>query len=300
MITMSQQAVSTTEPTNHVHRKSIVVRNGAVFLIAPAVLFLLAFFAVPLLYILLRSFENLDFNNYLAVLQTPVYLSVILRTFQTCFAVTLLTILVGYPYAYVMSISKGWTLLLLTGMILLPFWVSLLLRTYAWLVLLQDTGLVNKALMASGLIETPIPLVRNLVGVTIGMTHILLPYAVLPMYSAMSKIDMRYMEAATISGAGPVRAFLRVYLPLSLPGVIAAAVLVFTLGLGFYITPALLGGPRDTLIGQLIASSVQVMLDLPFASALSVVLLLLTVCVFVTFSLAKRVAPGMRYRRGSL
>lgn len=276
------------------YRKGFLARNMAWLLLAPAVVFLLVFFAVPLLYILVRSLPGMSFENYYTVLTTPVYLDVILRTFQTCAIVTVLTVVIGYPYAYMMSISRGWVLVLLTGMILLPFWVSLLLRTYAWIVLLQNTGVVNKGLLALGLVDQPTPLVRNLVGVTIGMTHILLPYAVLPMYSVMSKIDTRYMEAATISGAGPVRTFLRIYLPLSMQGVMAGAVLVFTLGLGFYITPALLGGPRDTLIGQLIANSVQMLHDLPFASALAMVLLFLTLLVFLLFALIGYFVPSMR------
>jgi putative spermidine/putrescine transport system permease protein len=214
---------------------------------------------------------------------------VILLTFRTSALVMLVCLLLGYPYAYAMARSRGWILACLSICLLLPFWVSLLLRTFAWMVLLQDTGLINTTLLSAGIIDKPLRLIRNTVGVTIGMTHILLPYVVLPIYSVMRKIDPKLMEAASISGARPVRAFYRVFFPLSLPGVYAGALLSFTLGLGFYITPALLGGARNTLIGQLIASQITEQLNFGFGSALAVVLLLLTALAFGLFGLFLRV-----------
>ncbi|RUX22132.1 ABC transporter permease [Mesorhizobium sp. M7A.F.Ca.US.011.01.1.1] len=258
---------------------------SALALVAPAVIFLLLFFVLPLVYITVKSLQGGSFASYLVLWESPAYLNVIVRTFAVCAIVTVVTLVLAYPYAYLMTVSSRLTVIFLSAAILLPFWVSLLLRSYAWLILLQNTGLINKLLLSSGLIDKPVPLVRNLVGVTVGMTHVLLPYAVLPLYSIMSKIDPKLMEAAAINGAGPIRTFWRVYLPLSFPGIVSAAVLVFTLGLGFYITPALLGGSGDIMIGQLIASSVQMLMDLPFASALSVVLLALTGCVFGVFAI---------------
>jgi putative spermidine/putrescine transport system permease protein len=164
--------------------------------------------------------------------------------------------------------------------LLLPFWVSLLLRTFSWLILLQDTGLINVILLRIGLISEPLHLIRNQIGVLVGMTHILLPYAVLPIYAVMRKVDPRLMEAATICGSSRLRAFVRVYLPLSMPGVLAAGLLTFTLALGFYITPALLGGARDVMIGQLIAAQVTEQLNFGFAAVLSVVLLAATAAAF--------------------
>ena len=262
-------------------------------LVAPGLIVIALLFLWPLGLIVVKSAPGGDLSNYWKILSAPVYLQVILRTFQTCLLVTVLTLILAYPYAYLMSISRGWRLMLLGAVLLLPFWVSLLLRTYAWLILLQNTGVVNTALQSLGLTDAPLQLARDISGVVIGMTHILLPYAVLALYSVMKKIDPRQIEAATICGAGPIRTFWRVYLPLSLPGVLSGAVLVFALGLGFYITPALLGGPRDTLIGQLVANSVQVNLDLPFGSALAVILLILTGTVFALFALMRLLMPAM-------
>ncbi|WP_018099240.1 ABC transporter permease [Sinorhizobium meliloti] len=285
----------TTAKTAPIGLGSLFAEDWPLALIGPAIAFLFIFYVGPLLYIVLKSFNG-GLSTYAVVWESSAYINVILRTFGVCSIVTVVTILVAYPYAYMMSISSRWTLIALSAAILLPFWVSLLLRSYAWLILLQNTGLINKTLLSLGLVDRPIPLVRNIVGVILGMTHILLPYAVLPLYSVMSKIDPRLIEAAAINGAGPIRTFWRVYLPLSAPGIMSAAVLVFTLGLGFYITPALLGGSGDIMIGQLIASSVQMLMDLPFASALSVVLLTLTGCVFLVFAMLGKLVRQPRGR----
>jgi putative spermidine/putrescine transport system permease protein len=216
-------------------------------------------------------------------------MKVVILTFQTAALVTLICLALAYPYAYAMAHSGGTILVILTICLLLPFWVSLLLRTFAWMVLLQDTGLINRMLIASGLTQQPVQLIRNSLGVCVGMTHILLPYVVLPIFSVMRRIDPKLMEAASISGARPFRVFWRVYLPLTLPGVAAGALLAFTLGLGFYITPALLGGSRNTMIAQLIASQVTEQLNFGFASALAVILLMLTALSFGFFGLFLRV-----------
>jgi ABC-type spermidine/putrescine transport system permease subunit I len=266
-------------------------------LLLPALAFLLVFFAYPLVYVAGRSAPGFSFESYQRIFTAPVYVKVMLLTFQTSGVVTVVCLLLGYPYAYAMTRAQGWTFTSLSIALLLPFWVSLLLRTFAWMILLQDTGLINRLLLAAGLTDQPIALIRNVVGVTIGMTHILLPYVVLPLYSVMSKIDPKLMEAASISGARPVRSFLRVFLPLSLPGVYAGALLAFTLGLGFYVTPALLGGPRDTMIGQLIASQISDQHNFQMGSALAIVLLTLTALAFAAFGLL--LALGRRRLRPS-
>jgi ABC-type spermidine/putrescine transport system permease subunit I len=166
--------------------------------------------------------------------------------------------------------------LLLSLALLLPFWSSLLVRSFAWMTLLQDTGVINRALLALGVVDEPIELIRNSLGVTIGMTHIMLPYMVLPLYAVMARIDLSLSEAAGSLGASPLRGFRRVFLPLSVPGLAAGALLVFVLCLGFYITPALLGGAEDVLIGQLIADQVAINVRFGFASAIGIVLLVLT------------------------
>jgi putative spermidine/putrescine transport system permease protein len=266
-----------------------IASNGRwLFLLLPTLLFVLAFFVYPLAYVASRSVSGLSFENYVLIFTTPVYLRVILLTFQTSSIVTIICLLIAYPYAYAMTRAGPVGLAALSIALLLPFWVSLLLRSFAWMILLQDTGLINRMLIEAGLNSHPVSLIRNPLGVSIGMTHILLPYVVLPLYAVMRRIDPRLMEAASISGARPARQFFRVFFPLSLPGVYAGALLAFTLGLGFYITPALLGGARDTMIGQLIAAQVSEQLNFGMGSAMAVVLLALTALAFAGFGVLLR------------
>ena len=255
------------------------------WLLAPAIIALLCFFVYPLIYIVGRSLPDYSLKYYIEIVNTPVYLKVIGLTFETSFLVSAICFLLGYPYALAMSHARGMTFVLLSIALLLPFWVSFLLRSFAWMILLQDTGPINQTLIRLGLISSPLPLIRNTVGVTIGMAHILLPYVVLPIYSVMRRIDYRLIEAASICGARPVRVFCRIYFPLTLPGVYAAMLICFTLGLGFYITPALLGGPQNTLLGELIADQIGEQLNFAAGSAIAVVLLVLTAAAFGLFGL---------------
>jgi ABC-type spermidine/putrescine transport system permease subunit I len=255
------------------------------WLLAPAIIALLCFFVYPLIYIVGRSLPDYSLKYYIEIFNTPVYLKVIGLTFETSFLVSAICFLLGYPYALAMSHARGMTFVLLSIALLLPFWVSFLLRSFAWMILLQDTGPINQTLIRLGFISSPLPLIRNTVGVTIGMAHILLPYVVLPIYSVMRRIDFRLIEAASICGARPVRVFCRIYFPLTLPGVYAAMLICFTLGLGFYITPALLGGPQNTLLGELIADQIGEQLNFAAGSAIAVVLLVLTAAAFGLFGL---------------
>jgi putative spermidine/putrescine transport system permease protein len=257
-------------------------------LMMPAVVFLAGCFLYPLVYVLVQSFEGSLAAEYSLIWRTPVFLKVIALTFRTAALVTMLCVLFGYVYAYAMCHSNKRVMALLLVTLLVPFWVSLLLRTFSWMILLQDTGVVNRVLVALRLVDAPLHLIRNTSGVVIGMVHVLLPYAVLPMYTVMRKIDSRMTEAARSCGAGSTRAFVRVFLPLSMPGVLAAAIMCFTLSLGFYITPSLLGGPSNTMIGQLIASEISDQMDFSFASALSVVLLVITGVTFAALGIVMR------------
>ena len=172
-----------------------------------------------------------------------------------------------------MTIVPGRVAGLLLIAVLLPFWSSLLVRTFAWQVILRDTGIINTFLIDLGVISEPLTLIRTTGGVIIGMSHILLPFMVLPIYAVMRRIDPEFGRAAANLGASPASAFLRVFVPLSLPGVVAGCLLVFVLALGFYITPALLGGLRDQMISQLIVQQVQQRLDWGFGTAMSVLLM---------------------------
>lgn len=201
-------------------------------------------------------------------------------TFEISILVTVLALLLGYPLAYLMSqLSPRWAGICMI-FVLIPFWTSLLVRTYAWLVLLQRRGLINETLQDWGLIDAPLRLVHNYTGTVIGMLHIMLPFMILPLYAALRAVDANYMRAASNLGASPVRAFWTIFFPLSLPGVIAGSLLVFILSLGFYVTPALLGGGRVMMVSMKIQQNAGLYFDWGAASALGVVLLAITFVIF--------------------
>jgi putative spermidine/putrescine transport system permease protein len=248
-------------------------------LVLPAIVFLVVFFLAPLATMSLRSVTDppgAGLSNYADFFDQAANLRVLGNTFWIALLSTLTCLLVGYPYAYLMTIVPGRIAGLLLIAILLPFWSSLLVRTFAWQVILRDTGVINSLLLDLGIVSRPVPLIRTTLGVIVGMSHILLPFMVLPIYSVMRRIDPEFGRAAANLGASPVRAFVRVFMPLSLPGVLAGALLVFVLALGFYITPALLGGLRDQMLSQLIVDEVQQALDWGSASAMAVILMAIT------------------------
>jgi putative spermidine/putrescine transport system permease protein len=212
-------------------------------------------------------------------------LRVLANTFWIAAVSSIACLLIGYPYAYLMTITPPRVTGLLLIAVLVPFWSSLLVRTYAWQVILRDTGLINETLLGWGVIGQPLDLYQTTTGVLLGMTQVLLPYMVLPLFTTMARIDPELTKAAANLGASPARGFLRVFFPLSIPGVLAGALLVFVLALGFYITPALLGSPRDTMISAFIATRVQQQLDWGLAATMGLVLLALA---FLVLLLASR------------
>jgi putative spermidine/putrescine transport system permease protein len=244
-------------------------------LLVPALALLAAIFFYPVVTLLLRSLLEPvpGLQNYHAIATQPVYARALWNTVEISLSVTLVCLIAGYPLAYSMARAGARMRRLLIFAVLVPFWSSILVRTFAWMVILQRRGLVNQTLLALGLTDTPLTLVHNRVGVLIGMAHILLPFMILPLYSVMTRIDVAYMAAASSLGASPVHSFWRIYLPLSRPGIVNGTVLVFILGLGYFITPALLGGPQDTMIAQLIQSQVAEFGQWGMAGALAVVLL---------------------------
>jgi ABC-type spermidine/putrescine transport system permease subunit I len=262
-------------------------RHGWLLVLVPGGLFLLIFFGYPLLTMAVRSLTDPGPENYTAVATSPVYRQVLLTTLRTAGVTTLVCLALAYPYAYRMSRASARTTALMMALVLLPFWSSLLVRTFSWTVLLQDTGLINGALLALGVVEQPLELIRTSLGVQIGMVHILLPYMVLPLFTAMRRIDPMLVPAAQSLGASPSRAFARVTVPLSMPGVYAGAVLVFVLSLGFYVTPALLGGPQNTMLGEVIATQVT-RFGFGIGSALGMVLLVVTLITLAGLTLLGR------------
>ena len=251
-------------------------------LILPVLLFLAAFFVVPLFIIAFRSTNTFTadtaswWTNYATFFSSFVYMRILVQTLATAVAVTLVCLVLGYPYAYLMSSVKGRTAILLAAAILFPYWSNVLVRTYAWTVILQDSGIINSALKDAGLISSPLSLIRTWLGVIIGMTHVLLPYMVLPLYAVMRRIDPDYLNAAGSLGAPPRIAFLRVFLPLSKNGLLAGCLLVFALSVGYYITPALLGGPAQTMLAEHIVTLLGPLRNPGLAYAAAVILLVIT------------------------
>lgn len=246
----------------------------------PALVLLFAFFLFPVVRMLGFSVEAGTLDWYAKALGEELYLRVFWNTFEIAVFVTVVCLLLGYPLGFLIATTTpGWATL---GFIfvLLPLWTSVLVRTYAWMVLLGRNGVFNRWLIESGLISDPLPLLHNFTGVLIGMVHVLLPYMVLPIYGAVRRVDPALISAADGLGASSWRIFWRIWVPLTLPGIFAGAVIVFVLSLGFFITPALLGGGKVMMVAVLIEQEVHQTLNWPLAAALSAVLLAFTLGVY--------------------
>jgi putative spermidine/putrescine transport system permease protein len=261
-------------------------RPGTGFLAVPGAAFVLFFFIWPVVGIATQSVTqpSLGIDNYVAVVSSNNAIHALVLTIQTSVIVTVTCLILGYPLAYLIYVAPG----PLSGVLLILTMVSMFLsqvaRTFAWEVILRDTGIVNSMLQGLGLIDGPLPLIRNALGVTIGVTQVLLPTMVLPIWVVMNRIDPEFGRAAASLGASPMRSFLRVFLPLSLPGVAAGCLLVFMLALGAYVTPTMLGGGGYIMLGELIVSQVQ-HLQWGYGSALAVTLLVL---IFAVLAVAAR------------
>lgn len=248
-------------------------------LAVPGGLFLLLFFGWPIIDIAVLSFTEPSPANYAVFTESPIYRDAYVTTFLVSVITTGICLLLGYPYAYAMHVSGRRTALVLGFFVLLPFWSSMLVRTFAWSVWLQDSGIVNSVLIGLGIIDEPLALIRNTLGTTIGMTHVLLPFMVLSLYAGMRRIDPDLTRAAMSLGASPMTAFRRIFLPLSKAGIYAGSLIVFVISLGFYLTPAVLGDPGKPLVGQLIVEQVNGQLEFGVGSALGVVLLVVTLII---------------------
>jgi len=256
-------------PTFSLSSKQVV----PVLLVAPLVLYMIVLYALPVVTMLMRSFNDPTWSlvHYRDLMADTVFFNTLSNTLYTAVIVTLGTLVLGYPVAMALVRTRRMAPLILV-VVLLPFWTSVLVRSYAWMVLLGRHGLINEALLSSGLIERPLRILNTSFAVYIGMIHILLPYMILPVANALRQIDPSLARAASGLGAPPWRTFLQITLPLSVPGVAAGGLLVFVLSLGFYITPAMLGGPRDITLSMLIANQVD-QLNWAYAACLSAVLL---------------------------
>jgi putative spermidine/putrescine transport system permease protein len=251
-------------------------------LLLPVLFYLMVFFVYPLLRMFLVSCFDPGFTlkHYVRLFDTPLYLIVIAITFKLALICTFFSLVFGYPVAYFLTSVKPATRNILIVFVVIPFWTSLLVRIYAWMVILGRHGVINTFLLKIGIISSPLDLIYNTFSVTVGMVHFLLPFMIFSIYSVMSNIDKDLIKAAYTLGANPVRAFIKVFFPLSLPGLGAGSLIVFILALGFFVTPALLGGPKDMVISMLIENQVSVQLNWPFAAAIGFALLIVTLIIF--------------------
>lgn len=214
--------------------------------------------------------------------------TILVRTLWISALVTLCCLLIGLPYAMIAATVTGWKRAVLLGAVLLPLWTSLLVRTAAWMIILQDNGIINQTLMALGIIDQPLALIYNRLGVVLAMTHVLLPFMVLPIYTVLLTVPRNLMTAAASLGAHPVRAFLRVLLPLSFRGIVSGTLLVFMASIGYYITPALLGGASDQMLSSVIAFYATGSANWSMAAAIGLVLLVLTLLLYAVYNRLSR------------
>jgi spermidine/putrescine transport system permease protein len=271
-------------------------------LLAPGGLWLVLFFLIPLLIMLAYSFMHrgiyggiepgLTFEHYTRFFD-PLYLAILQRTFLWSLACTLLCLVLGYPVAYVIAQAGRWRNLLLL-LVVLPFWTSFLVRTFALIFLMRDTGLINTWLMNAGLIEEPLAILYTPFAVMAGLVYGFLPFMILPIYASLERLDRSLLEAAEVLGARPRARFLRVTVPLSMPGVIAGCLLVFIPALGSFLTPDLLGGAKQLMIGNLIQNQFTAARNWPFGSAASFIIMALVLAAVLLYlrSSSRRWAPS--------
>ncbi|WP_293802014.1 ABC transporter permease [uncultured Bosea sp.] len=254
-------------------------------LVAPLIIYLLIFYIYPVASMLVRSFigdGGFTLEYFERLLETPVYWRVFSNTVLLALATTLICLALAYPLAYAMSRASSTRAAIMFALVLLPFWTSILVRSYAWMVLLGRSGIFNDWLSRAGLIKEPLNLLYTPFAVYVAMVYVLLPFMILPLYSVLRSIDPSLLRAAEGLGASARQIFFHVVAPLSKPGVAAGCLVVFILALGFYITPALMGGQRDVTLAMLIAQQLD-MYEWNFAAVLASMLLFFSLAVFFIF-----------------
>jgi putative spermidine/putrescine transport system permease protein len=255
--------------------------TGLVFVL-PLLVVMLVCFNVPIVLMLAWSLKSPTptLRHYQEFFGTPVYLKVFWNTVRIALITTLVCVPLGYPLAYWIRSRSGARQLVALALVVLPFWISILVRTYAWIVLLGNAGLVNRSLLRLGLIENPVSILYNELGVIIGTVNVLLPFFVLPLLASMVRIDERLLQAAASLGASSRTVFWKVFFPLTVPAVSAGAILVFILTLGFYVTPAILGGGRVTMIANMLNLLINHLPNWELASTISTVLLVVVLSLY--------------------
>jgi len=272
-------------------------------LLSPATIIVVFFLILPLFIVVRYSFAGRDpygavlptftLQHYIALLR-PLYVPIVLRSFQMAAANTALCLLVAYPVAYFIAFRARRFASLLVLLMIIPFWTNFLIRMSAWIMLLNRNGLINSVLQSLCLIDEPLKLLNTYGAVMVGLVYGFLPSAVLPIYAALDSLDRSLLEAAQDLGASPLRTHLRVTIPLSLPGVIAATLFVFVPTLGVFVVPALLGGGKNILIGNLIVMLYLEFRNIPFGSAVAVVLLIIVLFGIALYMRVIRRVEGMQ------
>jgi ABC-type spermidine/putrescine transport system permease subunit I len=264
-------------------------RDRTLLLMLPALAMLIFMFVVPLVLFFVRTFTEFDgttadfIDQARDLLLSQAYLTALGTTNWISAIVTATVLLIGYPIAYYLTTATGIGVSIVVLSIVLPYFTSIIVRTFSWMVLLGEHGLVNNVLMATGLVHSPLPLMYNRLGVLIGMSYVLLPYMVLTLYAAMRAIDPSLLRASAGLGASGFYTFWRVYFPLSLHGVLSGALIVYILSIGFFITPALMGGQHDIMIAMLIDRALEVAIDWPSAALMSLTLLVVTLLLYALY-----------------
>ncbi|MET0611909.1 ABC transporter permease [Pseudomonas caspiana] len=257
--------------------------TSMMLLLTPALFMVIVLLILPMCWLAFQSVqteEGFSLANYLRIFEERIYWDTFVLTFKISLIVTVLSVFLGFPIAYAASRLHGFWANLILICVIIPFWTSVLVRSYAWLVLLQRRGLVNQTLIDMGIIDQPLNLMHNTTGTVIGTLHVMLPFMVLPLYSVMKKIPQDLMQASESLGAKPFYTFRRVFLPMAAPGIMAGSILVFVICLGFFITPELLGGGRTILVSMLVQRNVELYHAWGAASAVGLVLLLVVFLIF--------------------
>jgi putative spermidine/putrescine transport system permease protein len=262
-------------------------------LAVPAFVWLGIFFLIPLILILRLSFygfsptggiqAGFQLNNYIKLFTDTYYLGIYVRTFRISIIVTIACLLIGYPEAYFLTQLQGRIKALVMMIVVSPLLISAVTRTFGWFIMLGNNGVVNNAIIGLGLSETPLKLLYSETGIVIGLTHVLVPMMVLSIYASLQRRDQALVRAAESLGASPLIAFLKVTLPLSLPGILAGSVLVFTMAMSAFVTPAVLGGSRVRVVAYLVYEEFLQMLNWPFGAALALVLVVLTMTIVLVY-----------------
>ncbi|WP_458094424.1 ABC transporter permease [Roseomonas sp. WA12] len=263
--------------------------QGALLLLLPSFLLLAALFLIPIAWFLIGSMQEFaTWAEFVEEAEAVLFSGGVGRSLVNTgwigAVVTLLALLIGYPMSYVLSRARGLAFTAILLCIVLPYFTSTIVRTYAWMVLLGRNGLINQILLGLGIVEEPLQLLYNRLGVVIGMTYVLLPYMVLTLYAAMKAVDHRLLQAAEGMGATPAQVFRRVFVPLTMHGVVAGILITFILAIGFFVTPALMGGPSDVMIAMLIEREVEITQNWPAAAMMTVVLLAVTLTLYAVYS----------------